>query len=160
MSQKPSILFAIPCYGGVVYDNCVSGIYSIAKKIQEEGIDSNLLLVANESLISTGRSNIANMFINDTHYDYLMCIDADVGFKWYDIYALLASQKEFVTGAYSMKIVPPKYNFQVSNPVVWDGDLLEIDHIGTGFQLIHRSVFEKMAKSFPELKYVPHPHVS
>lgn len=158
MNQKPSILFAIPCYGGLLYDTCVSGIYQVAKKLDQENIASDLLLVANESLISTGRSNIANMFVNDTKYDYLMCIDSDVGFHWSDIYELLNARKEFVTGAYSMKIIPPKYNFQVTAPVKWEGDLLEIDHIGTGFQLVHRSVFTQLANKFPELKYTPSPH--
>lgn len=151
----PSVLFAIPCYGGALYDKCVAGIYHTTKVLEKMNIRNNLMLVSNESLISTGRSNIANFFIHETDYDYLMCIDADVGFSPEHIISLIKANKQFATGAYSMKTIPPRYNFQISNPVQWDGDLIQIDHIGTGFQLIHRSVFEEMATKFPELKYVP-----
>lgn len=154
-ASPPSILFAIPCYGGAVYDKCVSGLYHTTKILEEYRIKSNLMLMANESLISTGRSNIANFFLHETDYDYIMCIDADVGFLPTDILKLINANKQFVTGAYSMKTIPPRYNFHLSNPVEWEGDLIRVAHIGTGFQMIHRSVFEEMSLKFPELKYTP-----
>jgi hypothetical protein len=152
---KPSILIAIPCYGGILYDTCVSGLFNLSKNFERSNIKNELLLVSNESLISTGRSNIANMFLHDTKHDYLMCIDADVGFEWYDIITLLEHEKEFVTAPYSMKVIPPQYNFAVSKPVVWENDLIKVDHIGTGFQLVHREVFTKISNKYPELKYTP-----
>lgn len=154
--KTPSILFAIPCYGGNVLDKCVSGIYNIAKQFDKLGIRNDLLLIANESLISTGRSTIANNFINNTDYDFLMCIDADIGFRYGDVLKLLSANKPFVTAAYTMKVIPPKYNFKVNYPLRWEDDLVEVEYIGTGFQLIHRSVFHDIAKHYPELKYIPH----
>lgn len=153
--KQPSILFAIPCFGGQVQDTVAYSMYQFAKNQDQHGVRHNLLFLANESLIPFGRSTIANMFINDTDYDYLMCIDADMGFKWQDIIQLLNRQKEFVTGAYSMKIIPPKYNFTIHHTKETDGDLVRIESIGTGFQLVHRSVFEDIARKFPELKYIP-----
>lgn len=154
--MKPSILLAIPCYGGTIQDSTVSGLYGLSKNFERHGIFNELLLVANESLISTGRSNIANMFLNDTKHDYIMCIDADVGFHWSDVLKLYEHQKEFVTGAYSMKVIPPQYNFRIATPVEAESNcLIKIEHIGTGFQLVHRSVFESIAKKYPELKYRP-----
>lgn len=152
---QPSILFAIPCFGGQIQDSVTYAMYQVAKNFEKYGIRHNLMLVANESLIPFGRSNIANMFINDTDYDYLMCIDADMGFKWEDIIQLLEHHKEFVTGAYSMKIIPPRYNFTIHHTCETEGNLIRLEAIGTGFQLVHRSVFGDIAKKFPELKYIP-----
>jgi len=95
------------------------------------------------------------MFINDTDYDYLMCIDADMGFVWEDIIQLLEHEKEFVAGAYSMKTIPPKYNFTIHHTCETEGNLVRLESIGTGFQLVHRSVFEDISKKFPELRYIP-----
>lgn len=154
--KKPSMLIAIPCYGGTIQDNTVSGLFSLSRQFERHGIMADLMLVANESLISTGRSNIANMFLHETNHDYIMCIDADVGFKWTDVLKLYEHQLEFVTGAYSMKIIPPKYNFKIATPIEEQRKcLIKIEHIGTGFQLVHRSVYEDIAKKYPELKYRP-----
>lgn len=95
--------------------------------------------------------------MNDTQHDYLMCIDADIGFKWQDILKLISHKKAFVTGAYSMKTLPPQYNFMIHDSLETDGNLVRIDHIGTGFQLIHRCVFEELAKAYPRLKFTPSP---
>lgn len=161
--KAPSILFAIPCYGGQVQDTCMHGIYKFAKHAPEYGINHELYLVSNESLISTGRSNIANFFVNDTDFDYLMCIDADIGFQWQDIIRLLSHNVEFVTAPYSMKVIPPQYNFVVHPSKETHKDLIRLSHIGTGFHLVHRNVFKKMAQNYPDLKYIPesnHRHIS
>lgn len=150
-----SVLIAIPCYGGQIQDTTSHALYKFAKHCPEE-IRHELLLISNESLISTGRSNIANMFVNDTDFDYLMCIDSDIGFEYRHIIQLMHHQQKFVTGAYSMKTLPPDYNFQVHpNMEVTGNNLIRVSHIGTGFQLVHRSVFTDIALHFPELKYNP-----
>lgn len=154
--KRPQVLIAIPCYGGQLQDSLANSLYFIGKKYQSYyGIETDLMLVQNESLISTGRQNIANMFLNDTTHDYLMCIDSDIGFHWEAIYNLLTHQKEFVTAAYQMKVVPPKYNFVLHPSCETDNTLVRLNHIGTGFQLVHRTVFEDIANDFPELKYEP-----
>jgi len=155
MTKIPSVLIAIPCYGGQVQDTCLHGIYKFAKHASHYNIDHELYLVSNESLISTGRSNIANFFVNDTKYDYLMCIDSDIGFKWEDIVRLLSWNKDFVTGAYSMKTIPPDYNFLIHPSKETDDDLIRLSHIGTGFHLVHRNVFKTIADKNPQLKYMP-----
>lgn len=154
--KRPSVLIAIPCYGGQIQDTVGSSLYQIGKTYQHRyGINTDLMLVSNEQLISTGRQNIANLFLNDTTHDYIMCIDADIGFHYEQIYQLLVHQKEFVTAAYSMKVIPPQYNFEIHPSFETDGSLIRLNHIGTGFQLVHRTVFEDIAKDFPDLKYQP-----
>jgi hypothetical protein len=106
-------------------------------------------------LISRGRSRIANFFINNTDFEYLFFLDSDVGFEADDVLKLLNYNKEMVCGAYPMKTVPLKWNFTLTQPQQREGDLVAIDKIGIGFSLIHRNVFIRIAKQYPELKYIP-----
>ena len=150
-----SILIGMPCYGGVVSDKTTNSLFNLAKLFVRNGVDHGILTMANESLISRGRSRIANFFVNNTQFEYLFFLDSDVGFDANDVLKLLSYQKEMVCGAYPMKTVPLKWNFTVSEPHQMQGTLVAIDRIGIGFSLIHRSVFERLAQAHPELKYFP-----
>ena len=136
-----SILIGMPCYGGVVTDKTTIGLFNLGKNFVRNNIDHGILTLSNESLISRGRSRIANFFINNTEFEYLFFLDSDVGFDANDIIKLLAHNKEMVCGAYPMKTIPLKWNFTLSQPKLREGDLVAIDKIGIGFSLIHRDVF-------------------
>lgn len=151
-----SVLICVPCYGGLVSDKTTNSLFNLAKKLVRNNIDHGLLTLANESLISKGRSKIANFFLNNTNYEYLFFLDADVGFNDDDFIKLLSHKKEIVSGAYPMKTIPLKWNFTLETPEKREGNLIAIQKIGIGFTLIHRSVFEKIIKKFgDELKYFP-----
>ena len=150
-----SILIGLPCYGGVVSDKTTNALFKLGKQFVRNNIDHGILTLANESLISRGRSRIANFFINNTEFEYLFFLDSDVGFEADDVLKLLNHNKEMVCGAYPMKTIPLKWNFTITEPKQREGDLVAIDKIGIGFSLIHRNVFIRIAKQYPELKYVP-----
>jgi hypothetical protein len=119
---------------------------NLGKLFVRNNIDHGILTMSNESLISRGRSRIANFFINNTEFEYLFFLDSDVGFDPADVLKLLNHNKELVTGAYPMKTVPLRWNFTLTEPKQIDGSLVAIERIGIGFSLIHRSVFQKIAK--------------
>ena len=150
-----SILIGLPCYGGVVSDKTTNALFKLGKQFVRNNIDHGILTLANESLISRGRSRIANFFINNTEFEYLFFLDSDVGFDADDVLKLLNYNKEMVCGAYPMKTIPLKWNFTITEPRQREGDLVAIDKIGIGFSLIHRNVFIRIAKQYPDLKYIP-----
>ena len=150
-----SILIGLPCYGGVVSDKTTNALFKLGKQFVRNNIDHGILTLANESLISRGRSRIANFFINNTEFEYLFFLDSDVGFEADDVLKLLNHNKEMVCGAYPMKTIPLKWNFTITEPKQREGDLVAIDKIGIGFSLIHRNVFIRIAKQYPDLKYIP-----
>ena len=150
-----SILIGLPCYGGVVSDKTTNALFKLGKQFVRNNIDHGILTLANESLISRGRSRIANFFINNTEFEYLFFLDSDVGFEADDVLKLLNYNKEMVCGAYPMKTIPLKWNFTITEPRQREGDLVAIDKIGIGFSLIHRNVFIRIAKQYPDLKYIP-----
>lgn len=151
-----SVLIGMPCYGGNVSDKTTTGLFSLAKAFVRNDIKHGLLTTANESLITQGRSKIANFFINNTDFEYLLFLDSDVGFIADDVLKLLSHQRDVVVGAYPMKTVPLQWNFTLSEPRRTEGQLVAIDSIGIGFALIHRSVFVKLAEKYGEdIRYVP-----
>ena len=76
-----SILIALPCYGGMVSDKTAKGLFNLGKELRTAGVDHGLITLANESLVTKARSRIANFFMNNTQYEYVMFIDADIGFE-------------------------------------------------------------------------------
>lgn len=151
-----SLMIAMPCYGGVVSDKTAKGLFNLGKELRTAGIDHGLLTMANESLVTKARSRIANFFMNNTEYEYILFIDADIGFVPDDVFKLIVSQKDIVCGAYPMKGIPLRYNYNISNPEVKEGDLVKIENIGFGFALIHRKVFSSLIQKYgEELKYYP-----
>jgi len=150
-----SLLIALPCYGGIVSDKTAKGLFNLGKELRTNGIDHGLITLANESLITKGRSRIANFFINNTSYEYVMFIDADIGFESQDVLKLLSHQKDIVCGAYPMKSIPLRYNYNITQPPKAENGLIQIDNVGFGFALIHRRVFDRIRENYEELKYIP-----
>ena len=150
-----SILISLPCYGGLVNEKTTTSLFNLGKLLVRNQIEHGIMTVANESLITHGRSRIANFFVNNTEFEYLFCLDADVAFSPEDMLKLYSYQKPIVSASYPMKTLPLRHCYELYNPVKLCGNLVKIGGIGMGFVLIHRSVFEKLNKYYSELKYFP-----
>lgn len=150
-----SIMIALPCYGGNVSEKTTMSLFNLGKLFVRNNIPHGLLTVANSSLITQGRSKIANFFINNTEHEYLFFLDSDIGFGPEDVLKLISYKQPIVCGAYPMKTIPLRYNFTISQPEQRKNNLIKIEGIGMGFVLIHRSVFVNISKAFPNLKYIP-----
>jgi len=150
-----SLLISLPCYGGLVNEKTTTSLFNLGKLLVRNNIEHGIMTVANESLITHGRSRIANFFMNNTEFEYLFCLDADVAFSPEDMLKLYSYQKPIVSAAYPMKTLPIRHCYELYNPVKLCGNLVKIGGIGMGFVLIHRSVFEKLNMYYSELKYFP-----
>jgi len=150
-----SILISLPCYGGLVNEKTTTSLFNLGKLLVRNQIEHGIMTVANESLITHGRSRIANFFVNNTEFEYLFCLDADVAFQPEDMLKLYSYQKPIVSASYPMKTLPIRHCYELYNPVKLCGNLVKIGGIGMGFVLIHRSVFEKLNRYYSELKYFP-----
>jgi hypothetical protein len=151
-----SVLIAMPCYGGMVSDKTVKGLFNLGKDLRTKSIDHGFLTIANESLITKGRSRLTNFFMNNTEYEKILFIDADVGFTSDDALKLILSDKEIICGAYPMKSIPLRYNYNISSPPVAEDSLVQIENIGFGFCCIRRKVFQSIQNHYgEELRYCP-----
>jgi len=141
--------------GGSVSERTTVGLFNLGKILLRNNIEHGLLTISNSSLISQGRSRVANFFINNTEYDYLFFLDNDIGFEPDSVLKLLSHNECIVTGAYPMKTIPEKYCISQVKPEERKGDLIKILGNGLGFSLIHRKVFLDIAAHYPGLKYTP-----
>ena len=150
-----SLMIALPCHGGIVSEKTTMSLFNLGKLLARNNIPHGLLTQANSSLITQGRSKIANFFLNNTDHEYLFFLDSDIGFNPEDVLKLLSHQVDIVSGAYPMKTIPVRYCIHIQQPEERQGDLLKITGNGMGFVLVHRNVLLKMAQNFPELQYIP-----
>lgn len=112
-----------------------------------------------DSLVDRGRDRAAAVVMENDDITHLLFIDADIEFKPEDVIRLLAIDKELAVGAYRKKNDRDEY------AIAWleDADktlhqceetgAIKIARAGTGFMLIKRSVFEKIAAAMPEIGY-------
>lgn len=123
-------------------------------------------VIANDSLVSRARNTIAARFLEAKHpatgnpLKWLLFIDSDIEFQHQHVSRILNQGKRFgdqaiVCGMYALKQVRPHF---VANSIpgakVDEEGCIEVREGGTGFMLIHRSVFEKMIEQFPEIEFV------
>jgi hypothetical protein len=173
---KANLLIATPMYGGLC-----NGVYTVAM-IQMASVMSGKQMafryayMTNESLITRGRNRLAHDFL-DTDCTHLMFIDADIGFNPKDIPTMVDADKDIICGIYPKKeinwskveeavkagVPVQELHTHTGSFVVnlvggashQEGKLyapMEIENGGTGFMLIKREVFEKLAPLVPEYK--------
>lgn len=148
-------MIGLPCGGGNISEETVVGLFNLAKVFSVNDIPHGLLTLSNSSLVSHGRSKIANFFINNTEFEYLFFLDSDIGFDAIDVLKLLGYKKDIISAAYPMKVIPERYCIDIIEPENRVGNLLEINGNGMGFSLIRRRVFDDIARAYPGLKYIP-----
>jgi hypothetical protein len=172
-TQKPHIFIATPMYGGMCAGFYTQSTLMLQKKLNELGINVTFSFMFNESLITRARNAMVNGFLksNATH---LMFIDADIRFNPEQVPHMIEVDKEIICGIYPKKEINwdtvkramdngvPNDNLKyytgsfVVNLVDYSGSVtvpvnqpVEIWNGGTGFMLIKREVFEKLADKVP-----------
>ena len=163
-------MIATPMYGGMCTGGYVQGLLFTVSKMRELGVDITWCQMSNESLITRARNELTRVFLESGH-DYLMFIDADIGFGGEAVAELMAADKDVVCGIYPKKEVnwasvqraakEDKSNladyagaFVLNMIGTADAEtnsqgLFEVRHGGTGFMLIKRGVFEFLAPYVP-----------
>jgi len=168
--KRPKIMIATPMYGGMCTGTYVLGLLHTMNVMRELGVEVRWVHMTNESLITRARNELARVFLA-TDCDYLMFIDADIGFDGQAIANLLAVDDDIVCGIYPKKevnwdsvkraVAAGKEDIQdhagafVFN-MVGDAHVetdsrgaIEVRHGGTGFMLIKRGVFDHLAPHVP-----------
>lgn len=176
VKPKSSLFIATPMYGGMC-----NGLYTMGMMQASQVFAANSVLMyfgftQNESLITRGRNALVNDFFS-TDCTHLMFIDADIGFNPADIIPMIDADKDIICGIYPKKeidwcrvkeavehgVLPEQLHLHTGSFVVnFAGGVksvdvkrntpFEIENGGTGFMLIKRDVFEKLADKVPEYK--------
>ncbi len=172
--MPPHLFVATPCYGGVLGHRYLHGVLALMMEAAARGIPLQVETLARESLIPRARNRLAATFLAHRDATHLLFIDADIGFAPASVWRLLDASADIAAGLYPLKTLdwdaaaaararagelittaPLRY---VGKPC--EGEALRkrdgfvtADYAGTGFMLIRRNVFERLAAAHPDLAY-------
>ena len=168
---RPHLIVATPCYGGNVTNYYALSAIKLQKACIERGIELSFRMLGGDALITRARGNLAMEFLAEPSATHLLFIDADIGFRAEQVFALLDADKDVVSAVYPMKIVnwdriqarvasgrplvpsaTMSYAVEFLDPaaIAPVNGLAQVRSVGTGFMLIRRQVFDRMAEGYPE----------
>ena len=179
------VFIGTPCYGGMITADYFKSCLRLVNEAPKHNIQLQFGTIGNESLITRARNTLVQLFMDHLDYTHLLFIDADIGFSERTVMRMLELDEEVVTGVYPRKTIDwtkvirkvkekpdikenellassLQYNLNVKNPehVEVKKGFIEVLDGATGFMLIKRQVFEKMAKAYPELKFKSDQHLN
>lgn len=171
---------ATPSYGGTLGSLYVRSLLDLANLAWTHGFAMQTRFLDGDSLIPRARNRLAAEFLADSRWTHLLWIDADVGFSPEAALRLLLAGRDVVAGVYPYKndgwpaqglaqplpagatqadfdAVHARYPLNLHpTPTQADADgFVEVLDAPTGFMLIARHVFERMATDMPQLRYRP-----
>lgn len=167
--MREGIFIAMPAGKGVYSQPTVNGIINATIGLNNDHIPFAVSCPTNMTMICIGRSDIVNIFLhNYPEFQWLLFIDDDMGFNYSDIVALFEANEKFIgAAAPKRELQQTGFNFQLfqageagakHNIIKKDRTAIQASSVGTGFLLLHRSIFTKIAEKFPELEYTPLPY--
>ena len=159
--SKLKLFIATPAFGHQVTTNYANSLLKFVSTTHPRlAVSTAVHIQSGMALVTQARNNCVAYFLNSdcTHF---LFIDADIGFEPDAIYRLIEKDVPICLTPYPVKgfgkdhqlqfIVhfPDKENIKVTK----DG-FTEITAGPTGFMMIKREVFEKLAEKYPERKTV------
>ncbi|MDX7952781.1 hypothetical protein P7D22_16560 [Lichenihabitans sp. Uapishka_5] len=171
--DRPHIVIATPCFGGQVAHTFMLSVMRLQRHLEARGFGSDVLLLGGDSLISRARSVLVAHFLANPAATHLLFIDADIGFDVDQFTRLHEADRDFAAAFYPLKNtdwaqLPAR---AVAGEPLERAGLSYVGHLctgaalqvedgfataeyaGTGFQLIHRRVFDRMVAAYPETKF-------
>lgn len=167
------VFICTPMYGGQCFGFYTQSLLQLNNLFRDNNISSMMSFMFNESLITRARNALAHQFLK-TDCTHLFFIDADIRFNAADVLPMLAADKDIICGIYPKKEInwhgvknaldagvevdQLKHHTGsfVVNLVGYSGSVtvpinepVEIWNGGTGFMIIKREVFEKLADTVP-----------
>lgn len=166
--KEVKLFVATPVFNNCTY-NYVQGCFDLGYGCCHYGIQVIYRQTVNNAYIQLARNKLANEFLG-TDFTHFMFIDQDVGFRAEHVFQLLKADQDVVAGTYPIK----GFNWKKIHQAVLDGvpadeleyraaehvfklfddnqeippnKLIEVKHIGTGFMMIKRHVFEQLAET-------------
>ena len=152
------LFIGIPCHDGRLNVKTAYAIAQLMPEAMRLGVSVTLSDISNCSIITMARNSLVAEFLK-TDCTELLFIDSDVVVTPNDILRLMAqsSGKDITAGTYPRRAHDKKFftdlYWDKNENLEFDGSLMRVKRIGTGFMLIQRHVIEQMAEAHPEWSY-------
>ena len=159
--KQIKLFIATPAFGHQVTTNYANSLLKFVSTSHPTlAVSSAVHMQSGMALVTQARNNCVAYFLNSecTHF---LFIDADIGFEPEAIYRLIEKDVPVCLTPYPVKGYGKDYQLQFivhfpdkDNVRIDKGGFTEITAGPTGFMMIKREVFEKLAKEYPERKTV------
>lgn len=152
------LFIAIPAYDGKLNIKTAYNIAALMPQAMQYGVAVTMGDVSGCSIITMARNQLVYEFMQ-TDATELLFIDSDVIATPEDILRLMAQSgdKDITAGAYPRRSKDKKFFADLylneDKDLEFDGSLMRVERVGTGFMLIQRHVIETMIKNHPEWMY-------
>jgi len=153
--SKITVSLATPCAGGLLHEAYVQSMMATIPVLLEYGVGYEYLTIANQSLVHRARNQMVERFLQ-AKTDYLVFIDADMGWKPDALMRLLASGKDVCAVAGPRKQEPVSFCVNLSGPpvqVCQDTGFLEANEVGSGFMCLSRKAVTAMWERYQDRRY-------
>jgi hypothetical protein len=153
-----NVFIAVPTHDGRLNIKTSFGLAKFMTDAMRMGFSVHLGEVSNCSLITMARNSLVNEFLK-TDCTELLFIDSDVVVEPDNILRLMAQSegKDVTAGAYPRRAWDKKFfadlYYDDKGEFEFDGSLMRVQRVGTGFMLIQRHVIEKLKADHPEWLY-------
>ncbi|EFL50039.1 conserved hypothetical protein [Solidesulfovibrio fructosivorans JJ]] len=174
-TKERMLMIGTPCYNGNVTVNYLRSVIPAIGVLERNGVRTGMLTPSHESLITRARNLVANEFMRQEEFTHLLFIDADIGFSPDLPWKYLEADKDVVCGIYPVKNLDVEKLRTIKGNVLMrvaqaaslhyavklkpggrpepGTGLLPVEYGATGFMLIRREVFMRLAEAYPELAY-------
>ena len=152
------LFIGIPAYDGKINIKLAYNLAALMPKALQFGVSVKLGDVSGCSIITMARNQLVHEFLK-TDATELLFIDSDVIATPDDILRLMAQSgdKDITAGAYPRRSKDKNFfadlYFDENQDLEFDGSLMRLERVGTGFMLIQRHVIEAMVAAHPEWFY-------
>ena len=159
--KQVKLFIATPAFGHQVTTNYANSLLKFVSTAHPRlAVSSAIHMQSGMALVTQARNNCVSYFLNSecTHF---LFIDADIGFEPEAIYRLIEKDVPLCLTPYPVKGYGKDYQLQFivhfpdkDNVRIQKDGFTEITAGPTGFMMIKREVFEKLAEKYPERKTV------
>ena len=159
--KNVKLFIATPAFGHQVTTNYANSLLKFVSTSHPRlAVSSAVHMQSGMALVTQARNNCVAYFLNSdcTHF---LFIDADIGFEPDAIFRLLEKDVPLCLTPYPVKGYGKDYQLQFivhfpdkDNVRIGKDGFTEITAGPTGFMMIKREVFEKLAEKYPERKTV------
>ena len=152
------LFIGIPAYDGKINIKLAYNIAALMPKALQFGVSVKLGDVSGCSIITMARNQLVHEFLKSDATE-LLFIDSDVIATADDVLRLMAQSggKDITAGAYPRRSKDKNFfadlYFDENQDLEFDGSLMRLERVGTGFMLIQRHVIEAMVAAHPEWFY-------
>ena len=149
------VFVGIPAYDGKLNIKTAFALAKLMPVALGHGVSMYLSHMSGCSIITMARNALVNEFLK-TDAEELLFIDADVIVEPDDVMRLLAqsTDRDILCGMYPRRAKDKNFFLDLyrddTDALVFDGPLMRVNRVGTGFMLIKRHVIERLIADHPE----------